>query len=89
LAQAAEAPFDESMRISSMFVRCLSRKPTAKERQTLSDLFRDATAEYQNQPQQAAALAAVDTESPNVAEAAAWVVVARTILNLDETVTRE
>jgi hypothetical protein len=91
LAQAAarEAAFDESKRISSMFVRCLSREPTAKERQTLTDLFRDATAEYQNQPQQAAALAEVDTEAPNLAEAAAWVVVARTILNLDETVTRE
>lgn len=91
LAQAAarEAPFDESKRISSMFVRCLSREPTAKERQLLTELLRNATTEYQNQPQQAAALAEVDTESPNLAEAAAWVVIARTILNLDETVTRE
>ncbi len=91
LAQSAErnAPLDESRRIMSMFVRSVSREPTATEKKTLLDLFRDATAEYQDQPQQAAALAQVDTESPNLAEAAAWVVVARTILNLDETVTRE
>ena len=84
-----EAPLDAPRRVSAMFVRCVSREPTAEEQQTLSDLFRDATAEYQNQPQQAAALAQVDTDSPNLAEAAAWVVVARTILNLDETLTRE
>ena len=51
-----EAPLGVSRRVSSMFVRCVSREPTAEEQQTLSDLFRDATAEYQNQPQQAAAL---------------------------------
>jgi hypothetical protein len=91
LANAAdhEALAELEPRINWLFTRCLSREPQAAEMKTLSELYRAILAEYLEKPEQAAELAQVSSKSPDAAEKAAWIVVARTILNLDETVTRE
>jgi mono/diheme cytochrome c family protein len=80
---------DDAQWISALFARCTSRQPTAAERKMLAELFQKVTLEYRAHPQQAARLAQVDALSPNAVQAAAGFVVARTILNLDEVVTRE
>ncbi len=91
LAKAADqaASADVRQSISMLFARCTSREPTSAELSTLSELFHDVRAEYRQRPQQAAELAQVIPQTRNAPEAAAWFVVSRTILNLDETVTRE
>ena len=91
LAKPADhvAPADYGPWISSLFARCTSREPTAAERKTLAELFHNVTLEYCDHPQQAAKLAQVDPNVQNAAEIAAAFVVSRTILNLDEVVTRE
>jgi hypothetical protein len=91
LASAADraAPDGLAPRVNWLFARCLSREPSAAEANTLDTLYRATVAEYRDKPEQAAELAHVDAKSPGAAEKAAWIVVARTILNLDETVTRE
>ena len=91
LAKSADhdATTDFAQRIFSLFSRYMSREPTSAELNTLTELFQDDKAEYRDRPQQAAALAHVDPHLENAAEAAAWFAVYRTILNLDETVSRE
>lgn len=83
------APGDYDAWISSLFARCTSREPTAAEQNTLTELFHKVTLEYRDHPQEAAKLAQVEPDVPNAAEIAAALVVARSILNLDEVVTRE
>lgn len=80
---------DSAHWISALFTRCTSREPTAAESKALTALFQNATREYGEHRQQAAVLAQVDPLSPNATEAAAGFILARTILNLDEVVTRE
>jgi mono/diheme cytochrome c family protein len=91
LASAADrnAPHELAPRMNWLFTRCLSREPSAAETKTLSTLYLATVAEYRDKLEQAAELAHVDPKSQNAAEKAAWIIVARTILNLDETVTRE
>jgi hypothetical protein len=68
----------------------LSREPTSGESALLGQLFEELLRSCGEQPEAARRLAG--NEAPrgmNVAEAAAWVAVARTVLNLDEFVTRD
>jgi mono/diheme cytochrome c family protein len=90
-AVSVEASAEETtaQKISILFQRCLSREPTAAEQNRLVKLFDDVAAQYRNQPEEAAKLAQVDPKLSDAAQAAAWFVVARTVLNLDETITRE
>lgn len=84
-----ESGTDLDARISRLFARCLARGPTAVERKVLTNLFQAGVAEYASRPADAAQLAGVAAGEPRVAEAAAWYLVARTVLNLDEMITRE
>jgi hypothetical protein len=74
------------------FLRALSRKPTAQERDTLADLYRKSLARFKSSPADAIQLIHVGDapvakqEAP--AELAAMTTVARAILNLHETITR-
>ncbi|NBV22951.1 MAG: DUF1549 domain-containing protein [Proteobacteria bacterium] len=80
-----EVPANDSARLEHAFRLCLARKPSASETGRLGELFK-------------AELAAVtDTEAKAVKapagveprQFAAWMTVARVLLNLDETITRE
>jgi len=79
-------------RIDWAFLRALGRKPTAAERQILVELHRQSRAEFVAKPQRAQEFVRVG-ESPvakdvPTTELAAMTTVARTILNLHETITR-
>ncbi|MGH7169960.1 MAG: DUF1549 and DUF1553 domain-containing protein, partial [Gemmataceae bacterium] len=74
-------------RIRYGFRLCLSREPTDSERSRLVRLFEELRIECRDKPREAARLAGTkENASP---EMAAWVALARTLLNLDEFVSRE
>ena len=82
-----------SDRVGFAFRRALSRKPTAKELQLLTELQSKHLEEYRADAKSAEQALAVG-QSPvpkgaDAAELASWTSVARTILNLHETITRE
>jgi hypothetical protein len=79
-------------RLDWAFSRALGRKPTPEERRTLEGLYRKNLARFQAAPASAQQLAHVG-EAPGAAnepaaELAAMTTVARAILNLHETITR-
>jgi hypothetical protein len=77
-------------RIDYAFRLCLGRKPTTEERTVLSRLFDDFTMLCRRHPETAAKLVGkAKADATDLAPAAAWTAVARTIVNLDEFVTRE
>ena len=83
-------------RASWIFRQCVGRRPSASEIQRLQSLWQDARAEYQTQPHAAADFAFADPKNPpplpggaTVTDLAAWSVVSRAVLNLDEVMTRE
>jgi hypothetical protein len=79
-------------RIGWAFERAVTREPTAEERQILLDLYRKSTAEFHRSPQNAEKLVHIG-EAPLPAnekpvDLAAMTAVARAILNMHETITR-
>ena len=89
----AQGGNDPARRIHYAYQWALSREPAQPEYQVLRDLAEKELAHYRQD--QAAAMRLLKIgESPfdsklNASELAAWVTVASTILNLDETVTKE
>jgi hypothetical protein len=77
-------------RINAIFRRCLGRPPAAEELSALSQLYNDLVRACRRHPETAAKLLGkadpAGTKSP---EAAAWVALARAVMNLDEFVSRE
>jgi hypothetical protein len=90
-----EFPASESLatvtaRIHYGFRLCLSREPSALELERLEQLYQTFLSACQADPEAAAKMVGdKKAEGIDVTEAAAWVAVARTIMNLDEFVTRE
>jgi hypothetical protein len=77
-------------KLKCMFKLCLGREPEPTERERLLKLFGEFRKLAEANPADAAKLVAVHKPAGvPPAEAAAWVALARTILNLDEFVTRE
>lgn len=80
-------------RLRRAFQLATARPPSSKELAVLASLLKDQRAHYTAQPKEAAALVAVgEAKPPEDAakpELAAWTMVASTILNLDEVVTKE
>ncbi len=79
-------------RLAAAFKRTVCRMPTAVESRVLLRIKGEAIAQFRADPEAAKKLLAVG-ESPrdltlNEMEMAAWTVVASTILNLDETITK-
>ena len=79
-------------RLAWMFRRALSRQPSSQEQRTLTTLLQHSRTSFQQAPQQADALldqglAPRDTKLSPV-EHAAWTQLARALLNLHETITR-
>jgi hypothetical protein len=83
-------------KVEFAFRRCLSRKPSADEASSLLKLLAQESEHFSRPDAKPWDLAAADPASPPPLPAgttpgrlAAWTVVARVLLNLDETITRE
>jgi hypothetical protein len=88
-----EAPKDPAKRVAYAFRLATERKPASRESKVLRNLAREELLHYRRDPEAAEKLLRVG-ESPfdqklDASELAAWTTVASTILNLDETITKE
>lgn len=79
-----EASIDE--RLVLLFRRCLTRQPTSDETLLLKQFYQNQLVRLSAKELDAKALAG--SGSDNVIDRAAWTLVARTLLNLDEAVTK-
>ena len=80
----------QSARLSRMFRLCLGREASGDELATLVALSNQAQAHFANAPEAGLKLSGgTAPEGVSAAEGAALMVVARTLLNLDEFITRE
>jgi hypothetical protein len=88
-----EAGPDSDARLQFAFRTALARHPAPSELSILRQLYVSQLARYRADPAAAAALASQGKyprpADLNVVELAAWTAVANTLLNLDETITRE
>ena len=85
-----EAPAGDETRLRYVFRLCLSRESSVRERQTLTRLLARQRATLALAPQDAKALAPAELpKGADPTEAAAWTMVARVLMNLDEFITRE
>jgi mono/diheme cytochrome c family protein len=80
---------DGSERLRHAFRLCLAREPTAAELTVLSRLHGELLQASKAKPAESAKLVGSLPSKTDPAEAAAWVALARAMLNLDEFVTRE
>ncbi|HEV2292648.1 MAG TPA: PSD1 and planctomycete cytochrome C domain-containing protein [Tepidisphaeraceae bacterium] len=86
----SEQSADDATRLVSAFRAATSRNPAADELAILTTLLARARADFANDPSPVSDLVADQTPGgTSEAEFAAWTLAARTILNLDETITRE
>src|SRR5262249_50183829 len=86
----AEKPADRQERIRYAFRLYLAREPMAEEMAMLSRLWDEFRQSAQANPDTAGKLVGQAAfAGADLAENAAWVALARTVLNLDEFVTRE
>jgi mono/diheme cytochrome c family protein len=86
----------DAERVRFAFRRCVSREPDAKEKAALEALLVKEEARYTDGKRNPWDLAADDPAQPPAlpggvtpAQAAAWTVVSRVMLNLDETITKQ
>jgi len=88
-----EGGADPARRIRYAFRLATAREPDAKEVQVLREIERAELAQYRRNKEAAAKLIGVGESKVDpkldASELAAWTTVASTILNLDETITRE
>ncbi len=86
-----EAGGSEDKRLAFAMRRVLARNPTAEEKTELLGLLEKERAHYSDAAHDPAQLIAGETLPKNATppEAAAWTVVSRVLLNLDETITKE
>ena len=83
----SEAASDEQ-RIADAFRLLLSRDPSAEELTTVGEFLNTCRDQVESKKVDAAAIAGAARE-PRVEERAAWTLVARALLNLDETITKQ
>jgi hypothetical protein len=79
----------DSRRIDAGFLRAVARPPSAEERRVLLRLHQRLLQLYRDDAAGAKSIVGDGSGVENVAEAAAWIALARAILNLDEFITRE
>ncbi|MDB6040894.1 MAG: cytochrome [Verrucomicrobiales bacterium] len=85
-----EGGSSDAAKVERAFEVCLSRKPQPKESKRLLNIIERELVSFTNAPDEAHALLTASTAGrPDFKELAAWTTVARVLLNLDETVTRE
>ena len=92
----SEGGSNDTTRMMFAFRRCVSRPPSDAEREMLLKLLNQQRTKFAQPDAKPWELAANDPNIPPTlpngvtpADAAAWTIVARVLLNLDETVTRE
>ena len=85
-----EGGADPSARAIYGFLRCVSRRPSASELNRLLAFYQQQQAHFASDPK-AAVEVLKDYANPsfNVADQAAWTLVANVLLNMDETITKE
>jgi hypothetical protein len=80
-------------RLQYAFELCTGRKPRAKEAGVLSSLLHDELDFFDSRTARAVQVAALDVKNPpqdvNLEKVAAWTMVSRVLLNMDETITKE
>ncbi len=84
-----EVPDEDGARIERLFRLCVARPPESDERAELLSLLITGRAKYESDPAATRALLGLPPEAASVPEDAAWTLVARVVLNLDEFLTRE
>jgi hypothetical protein len=88
-----QAGRDSASRINMAFRLATARKPDSREMKILQEIAQQQTANYRRDKTAAAKLVAVGESKADpkldVSELAAWTTVTSTILNLDETITKE
>lgn len=91
LSKAPRGASESRARINHTLLLTLGRLPTAHEVEVIDRLQRNAQAYLTQHPEEAKALAGSSPRPAGAddAELAAWTVVGRTLLNLDEFITRE
>jgi hypothetical protein len=85
--QLADQSATAQDRAQNLFRRCLTRPPGEDELELLVKFFENQKHRFTNHELDAAAIAGPGTG--DLSERAAWTVVARALLNLDETITKE
>ena len=91
-ARMTAASGDDVAKLTHGFRRCVSRKPNADELAALTKLLAQQRKRFVAEDAKPKLLIGTVAEFPkgmSEAEAAAWVAVARVLLNLDETITKE
>jgi hypothetical protein len=83
-----EAPTNDPERLRYAFRLCLTREPDGAEKDSLATTLDTFLQHYRQKPEEARALLPTDVREDPV-RFAAWFGVARVLLNLDETITRE
>jgi len=76
-------------RVRFAFRACLARPPGVDESKMLADFLERQLARFRAGEADAGKVAGVDPKAPDAAVVAAWTTLARAILNLDETISRE
>ncbi len=92
---ATDDSLNDDLRIAQVFLRTVSRNPSSFERGRVKQLLADLTGYYSENPEEAKKLIGsghakywqASTVKPETA--ATWVALTRTLLNLDEMITRE
>ncbi|MCS6975921.1 MAG: PSD1 and planctomycete cytochrome C domain-containing protein [Gemmatales bacterium] len=85
-----EAPGSDADRIVLAYRLCLGRSPSPEESDRLLRFVEEQRKSFKEQPAEAAAFAGrTETATTDPIETAAWVALARVVLNLDEFITRE
>ena len=80
----------DDQRITHAFRYCLSRSPSAEEKQRLRKLREEEIAALKKAPEEVRQIVGSrPSETTDLTHLAAWTTVSRVILNLDETITRE
>jgi len=84
---------DNQARVRYAFERCTGRKPTAFETKKLLEFWQEQYDYFENRTAAAVEVAVSDARQlppdVNLHKAAAWAMVSRALLNLDETITKE
>jgi len=84
---------DDRTRLRFAFELCTGRPPSPKETAVLSSLLQDESQFFSDRTARAVQVATQDVKNPpqdvNLEKVAAWTMVTRVLLNLDETITKE